>query len=75
MDPIILDWICAMMQKVVSFSNNIYPEWTARNGPSHRDLQCLLRVMYWSAGMKSLRYVDTRLIWGSQGYVDIYNML
>ena len=35
-------------------ANSAYPDGTARYEPSHLDLHCLQRYMYWSAGMPSV---------------------
>ena len=35
-------------------TNSVYPDETARHEPSHLDLHCLRRNMFWSAGIKGL---------------------
>ena len=36
-------------------ANSVDPDETARYEPSHLDLHCLQRYLYWSAGMKGLK--------------------
>ena len=35
-------------------ANSVDPDETARYEPSHLDLHCLQRYLYWSAGLKGL---------------------
>ena len=36
-------------------ANSVYPDEMAHHEPSHLDLHCLQRYLFWSAGMKGLR--------------------
>ena len=35
-------------------ANSVDPDETARNEPSHLDLHCLQKYLYWSSGLKRL---------------------
>ena len=41
------------MKLITNMANSVDPDETARNEPSHLDLYCLQRYLYWSVGMKA----------------------
>ena len=48
-------------------ASSVDPDETARYEPSHHRLHCLHRYLFWSAGLKGLRYIKKkgafRLMW------------
>ena len=48
---------CIKKQSQERKTSRVYPDETFIYEPSHQDLHCLQRCMYWSAGMEGLRMV------------------
>ena len=40
-------------------ANSVYPDETARQEPSHLDLHCLYRYLFWSAELKGSKHMRT----------------
>ena len=43
-------------------ANSVDPDETARYEPSHQDLHCLQRYLYWSSGMKELKSMSVLVV-------------
>ena len=47
----------SIQDKIKQNINGVDPDETARHEPSHLDLHCLHRCLFWSAGLKGLKYL------------------